>query len=416
MGFLNGLRLSARRALRSRVLRNFMLCFAVYTFLDALRIQRVITNTPPHDPSKPRKLERVYIAGMHYNSAGLIKEHWNGAVLELVDKLGRENVFVSVYESGSWDESKKWLRELDAELEKRGVPRNVVLDERTHQQEVEEDVPEDGEDRQGWIRTRRGKREMRRIPFLARLRNLTLRDLWRLSGEGQVFDKVLFLNDVVFTADDVLALLDTNRGLYAAACSLDFSEPPYYYDTFALRDAGGQAHLMQTWPYFRSRKSREALMAYRDAVPVRSCWNGIVAMQAAPFLAPEGKRLKFRAVADSLAEEQHVEASECCLIHVDNPLSGSLGVYLNPRVRVGYNGDAYRKTHPEGESWVSVWRAVVGVWEGRARRWFSTDDVKEWVVRKRVQRWEEKGGRQEKGVDCLINEGQVLVWNGWAHV
>ncbi|KAL0939263.1 polysaccharide export protein [Colletotrichum truncatum] len=418
MGFLNGLRLSARRLVRTRAFRNLILIFAVYTFLDALRIQRIVTNAPRHDPKRPRKLEKVYIAGMHYNSAGLIKNHWNKAVLDLVDALGRENVFVSVYESGSWDDSKKWLAELDDELWKRGVRRNVVLDERTHQQEVEE-VPAEGEEREGWIVTPRGKKEMRRIPFLAKLRNLTLKDLWALSEKGESFDKILFLNDVVFTTEDVLALLDTNRGLYAAACSLDFSQPPYYYDTFALRDTAGQAHLMQTWPYFRSQASRDALMAYSDAVPVRSCWNGIVAMPAAPFLAPESKRLKFRAAPDSLAEKKHLEASECCLIHIDNPLSEPLGVFLNPRVRVAYDGAAYEATHPAdpSDSWLSVWRIVVGVWESRLRRWFSTDGVKEWVVKKRVGDWEAmERGNVEKGVECLINEGQVLVYNGWAHV
>ncbi|KAI8244293.1 hypothetical protein K4K53_003159 [Colletotrichum sp. SAR 10_77] len=277
MGFLNSLRLRARRALRSRALRNLVLLLAAYTLLDALRVQRIITGaTPPREAiaKRPRKMQKVYIAGMHYNDGALIKEHWNAAVLGLVDALGRGNVFVSV-----------------------------------------------------------------------------------LTDEGEVFDTVLFLNDVVFTAEDVLALLDTNGGLYAAACSLDFSEPPSYYDTFALRDSAGQAHLMQTWPYFRSAASRAAMMAYADAVPVRSCWNGIVAMPAAPFLAPEasGRRLRFRAVADSLAEEKHLEGSECCLIHVDNPLTEHLGVWLNPRVRVGYDGDAYRWANPAEGSWVLVY-------------------------------------------------------------
>ncbi|OHW95670.1 polysaccharide export protein [Colletotrichum incanum] len=421
MSVLNGLRLSARRLLRSRGFRNLVLVFAVYTFLDALRVQRKVTGAPRHDPKRPRRAERVYIAGMHYNDAALIRDHWAGAVLELVEVLGRENVFVSVYESGSWDDSKVALRALDEELGRRGVRRSVLLDEKTHLEEVE-DVPANGEEREGWIKTPRGKREMRRIPFLARLRNLTLRDLWKLGKEGEFFDKVLFLNDVVFTTDDVLALLDTNNGLYAAACSLDFSEPPYYYDTFALRDSAGQAHLMQTWPYFRSKESREAMEAFSDAVPVRSCWNGIVAMPAAPFLVSQEKgwkRLEFRAVPDSLAEEKHLEASECCLIHVDNPLSKSLGVFVNPRVRVGYSPEAYEGTHPKnrGESWLSVWRIVIGTWEARIRRLVTSDRVKEWVVRKRVSEWEAEGeGREEKGVECLINEGQVLVFNGWAHV
>jgi hypothetical protein len=75
--------------------------------------------------------------------------------------------------------------------------------------------------------------------------------------------------------EDVLTLMDTNGGDYAAACSLDFSKPPLYYDTFALRDIEGKAHVMQTWPYFKARGSRNALVSHVDAVPVTSCWNGI---------------------------------------------------------------------------------------------------------------------------------------------
>lgn len=69
--------------------------------------------------------------------------------------------------------------------------------------------------------------------------------------------------------------MDTNGGDYAAACSLDFSEPPLYYDTFALRDMEGKGTAMQTWPYFKARASRNALVNNMDAVPVTSCWNGI---------------------------------------------------------------------------------------------------------------------------------------------
>ena len=72
-----------------------------------------------------------------------------------------------------------------------------------------------------------------------------------------------------------MLLMDTNEGKYAAACSLDFAKPPNYYDTFALRDSEGQPHAMQTWPYFKSYASRSALVHNKDAVPVKSCWNGI---------------------------------------------------------------------------------------------------------------------------------------------
>ena len=69
-------------------------------------------------------------------------------------------------------------------------------------------------------------------------------------------------------------LLDTHGGEYAAACSLDFSKPPEFYDTFALRDSKGHEAVMQTWPYFRTYASRYA--AQRSLpVPVTSCWNGM---------------------------------------------------------------------------------------------------------------------------------------------
>lgn len=74
--------------------------------------------------------------------------------------------------------------------------------------------------------------------------------------------------------NDVFALLGTHNGQYAAACSLDFSKPPYYYDTFALRDADGKEPIMLTWPYFSASASRNALVQL-DPVPVKSCWNGM---------------------------------------------------------------------------------------------------------------------------------------------
>lgn len=69
-------------------------------------------------------------------------------------------------------------------------------------------------------------------------------------------------------------LLSTRDGNYAAACSLDFSKPPQYYDTFALRDSRGDEALMSTFPYFRASASRNAMIAGHP-VPVRSCWNGM---------------------------------------------------------------------------------------------------------------------------------------------
>ena len=125
--------------------------------------------------------------------------------------------------------------------------------------------------------------------------------------------------------------------------------------------------------------------------------------------------LRFRGIPDSLATH-HLEGSECCLIHVDNPQSAMKGVWLNPNVRVGYDLDAYATIHTS-EPWPSFSDRFSGLWRNRIRRWLTTVWFKEWVVRNRVKSWaKEERGRDELGVHCLINEMQVLVHNGWAHV
>lgn len=190
-----GNRLHLRRALRSRTPKIFLVLFCIINILDVLRIHHNIAindNAKPSRSSRPH--ERVYIASMHFNNGKILKEHWNDAVLKLTETLGPENVFVNIFESGSWDDSKQVLQQLDRELEKRGVPRRVEVSDVTHRDEIARD--EKGE---GWVDTPRGLRELRRIPYLAKLRNKTLKDLFELKEKGITFDKVLFLNDVVFT-------------------------------------------------------------------------------------------------------------------------------------------------------------------------------------------------------------------------
>jgi hypothetical protein len=356
----------------------------------------------------PKSTKRIYIASQHWNTAPLLRDRWNKALLDLVQELGPENVFVTIYESGSFDDTKEALRELDTALGELQVKREITLSDVSHKDEIEKQPAE-----HGWIKTPSGKTELRRIPFLATLRNRLLEPLQALTAAGQHFDLILFLNDVVFTPHDVLTLLDTNNGSYAAACSLDFQTPPAYYDTFALRDSSGHETATQTWPYFRSWASRHALQHF-DPVPVASCWNGMVAMPVQPFVSDNP--LRFRGVDDGLAM-QHVEGSECCLVHADNPLSRSRGVWVNPRVKVGYSGEAYDKCHGDGSvmSPFALWKAV---WWHRVVRWFTSPVFKEMVIRRRVREWGRGRleGEGEPGVFCLVNEMQIMIERGWKHV
>lgn len=108
--------------------------------------------------------------------------------------LGPDNVFISVQESGSWDDSKGALQMLDGMLQDAGIRRNIILDDTTHKDEIKKPPGV-----AGWIRTPRDRMELRRIPYLASLRNLVMEPLYELAANGEHFDKVLFINDVVFT-------------------------------------------------------------------------------------------------------------------------------------------------------------------------------------------------------------------------
>jgi hypothetical protein len=193
-------RLYLRRLLRSRFPKIVLVLIIIFNILDVLRIHRNLLDadrTPAPKLSQPP--ERIYIASMHFNNERVIRDHWGPAVIELSKMFGKENVFVSVFESGSWDKTKRELHKMAQELERLEVPHRVEMSDATHKDEIEN--PDKGE---GWIDTPRGKRELRRIPFLAKLRNRTLQDLIDLNKKGEHFDKVLFLNDVVFTVRHIL--------------------------------------------------------------------------------------------------------------------------------------------------------------------------------------------------------------------
>ncbi|KAF3927388.1 hypothetical protein ABW21_db0205142 [Orbilia brochopaga] len=358
---------------------------------------------------------KVYIAANHWISAKILKPYWINGLLLLIQQLGPENVFVSIYENGSWDDTPAMLRELDEILERMGVARRVLIEAITHREQVAELVAQ-GDDKPGWVMTSRGKKELRRIPVLAKLRNRLLEPLEELQRQGKAgFDRILFLNDVVFTAEDVVTLLKTRSGNYTAACSIDFNKPQYYYDTFAIRDSKGREAPAQRFPFFAGGGSRNAMMN-GDPVPVKSCWNGMVAFDAAPFLR-EQDPLRFRGVDDTLALS-HVEGSECCLIHADNARYGwhsteRSGVWINPLVRVGYNFPAYHYQRLHMYSW-SEYMISIPVRLGTSM--LGLPWRKKQVIN-RVEEWKkEEPGRDEPGDFCLVDEMHVLVENGWKHV
>lgn len=150
-------------------------------------------------------LGRVFIASNHWNSESILRSHWSDAVVSLITAIGVDNVYFSLYESGSWDDTKAALRDLDKRLEEMGVERTVILENESHADVI---ARRPTGDEQGWVMTSSGRKELRRIPYLAGVRNRVLEPLETLNA---TFDRVLFLNDVIFTVKSPLIAFPRNR-------------------------------------------------------------------------------------------------------------------------------------------------------------------------------------------------------------
>jgi mannosyltransferase 1 (CAP59) len=284
----------------------------------------------------------------------LIRGSWGENLLKLIEYLGPSNVFLSIYENDSGPEAPKalaWLRDqLTCEY-------SITFGDHIPLR----DFPQ--------VVTPSGDLAIKRLTYLTAVRNRLFRPFdtpdIALASNDEVnytstrFDRILFLNDIYYQPADALNLLfstnlnpTTQRAEYDIACATDFWHGATIYDTFVLRDTGGFEVDWFTYPWFTtqgSAQSRADVLAQKDAVRVKSCFNGMAAFAAAPFLRPEVRNGPGAAVAQEVASSgaplrfraQHDlfwEASECCLLNADfGARYPDARIYLNPYIRVAYS-------------------------------------------------------------------------------
>ncbi|EEH22537.1 hypothetical protein PABG_04748 [Paracoccidioides brasiliensis Pb03] len=333
-----------------------------YTYPPAhyYTLRQAALNTKSPGAGNPRN-EKVFVAASLYDRDGeLARGRWGENVLQLIRLLGNDNVFLSIYENDSGPEGETALNELEGRVE---CKKSIVYEEHMDRTSLPH------------IRLVDGSERIKRVAYLAEVRNRALLPL-NDPANGR-FDKLLYLNDIVFDPIDALQLLfSTNadkdgKARYRAACAVDFINPFKFYDTFATRDLEGYSMGVPFYPWFSSAgkaESRHDVLDQKDAVRVRSCWGGMVAFDAKFFQRREtpeeeqGERknkhkadrrtptslvprrssvMKFRAEPDT-----YWDASECCLIHADiqrPPYEFKDGepvdteIYMNPYVRVAYD-------------------------------------------------------------------------------
>ncbi|KAL8835215.1 MAG: hypothetical protein Q9170_003411 [Blastenia crenularia] len=399
--------LASRRRLRIiRYVLFAVVLIGLFDFLASYQSSYPLLHTIS-DARDVANTRSVFLASSLWNSGALLQDHWIPSLLQVAGDLeaAKISVFISIYESGSWDSTKSILRQLKLTLDDKSIQNEIVIDDTSHEEVIKQDPSS-----AGWLKTAYG-REMRRIPYLATVRNEALKPLSNLASSGVTFDKIVYINDVVFKAEDILTLLNTRDGKFAAACALDFLNPPWnsvdaatrglhppgIYDDFATRDIDGNVIGSHLYPYFSSRSSKEAIMAGHDNLE---------------------NPLKFRGIPDSLAQ-YHVEASECCTVHYDNPLTSSLGVWINPAVRVGYSSAAYNavQTGDRQPNWPTRSELRWGHWKSKWI-WRLQDpgfSLSIWKTRYRLRQWQRNHPQElEPGLACASDLAMVLTSNGWA--
>lgn len=287
-------------------------------------------------------LENVFIAASLFDPGGhLVGGKWGENLVKLIELLGPETTYLSIYENDSGPEARQALSDLD---EKLNCNHTLTFEDHLSLEDLPNVILPDGTSR------------VKRITYLAEVRNKALSPL---DDAEILFDKVLYLNDVLFDPVDALQLLfsthanQNGKSDYRAACAVDFINPFKFYDTFATRDLGGWAPGVPFFPWVAhggDSRSHLDILQEKDAVRVRSCWGGMVAFDArffqrqpagTPILVTAGNEspdnitapYRFRAERDL-----YWDASECCLIQADiqstNP--DDTGIYMNPYVRCAY--------------------------------------------------------------------------------
>lgn len=187
-----------------RCVRLCITAVIVLTCVDLFRSLLPLPNSKAADnnsqPVSAQDLSQiirsVYIVSDQYNSEEILTSCWIPSLLQLVKELQsvQIRVYVSIYESGSVDGTKTVLSGLKASLEELKVDHEITLDDESHASAIEKALATPG----GWVETRYGK-ELRRVAFLADVRNRALEPLHSLTKAGVEFDKILYLNDVVFS-------------------------------------------------------------------------------------------------------------------------------------------------------------------------------------------------------------------------
>ncbi|OMJ21811.1 Alpha-1,3-mannosyltransferase CMT1 [Smittium culicis] len=261
--------------------------------------------------NRPKRKNRYFFAMNLYDNEENIP--YITQELTLVFKhLGPENVFLSIYENNSEDKTKELLNDFKVSLKNLGFRFLIITDNATR--------PE----------------IYHRIEYLAGLRNKALDPLSEETRLGYKYDKIIFINDIIFCKNDILELIyqsDLQKSDITVPIDIFVTGKPEhleYRDTWVGRDLNGNAI---TGDLDNLIKHRASAKRYNQGLPfqVQCGWNGVAVLNANPFLGHNP--LRFRR---SNIETNECSASECSLLCNDFWKLGLRRIIIVPKILVGY--------------------------------------------------------------------------------
>ncbi|KAF7439839.1 capsular associated protein [Pleurotus ostreatus] len=318
-----------------------------------------------------------------YNSFDVIPDLF-ATLFRVAAILGYHNVFISIYENGSTDQTKALLRIFDALTRSLGMRITIRTSQRT-----------------------RGAFN-HRIEYLAEVRNAAFVPLHELrDSEGEYFDSIIFMNDILPCVDDLLELVwqsrNNNAGITCAADYMyhDEIQAPVFYDNWVARDINGTA--LENAPFESIFHHADSSMRFQRHLPVQvqSCWNGIAVLDPAPFYEPPHVRFRMARITNG-----ECSASECSLICNDYWEAGYGRIMMVPRVKLAYDRRVFDIIHPARRNLTAIrgFKRLGGLPDNprtdpQDRAWFGPHD---------------RLFTEEEGEPLVFGPGPEYVWCwGW---
>ncbi|PFH45340.1 glycosyltransferase family 69 protein [Amanita thiersii Skay4041] len=279
----------------------------------------------------PASDHKYFFAINLYNSFDVIPDLF-ATLFRVAAILGYQNVYVSIYENGSTDQTKALLRIYDALTRSVGLRVSIRTSMRT-----------------------RGAFN-HRIEYLAEVRNAAFGPLHDLrDSENEYFDTIVFMNDILPCLDDLLELIwQSRRNNAGITCAADYMyheeiASPVFYDNWVARDINGTA--LENAPFERIFHHQGSSLRFQRHLPVQvqSCWNGIAILDPAPFYSPPHVRFRMARIM-----EGECSASECSLICNDYWEAGYGRIMMVPRVKLAYDSKVFDIIHPSRRNLTAI--------------------------------------------------------------